>query len=184
VSNKELIENAKILADPKSSFDIPRVAKVTLQRMLVALEAAESLTTPVAGEPEWEVQEAVRVEMSRGCYETQKGGRPYSDQAERIMKVILAAGYRREPESPTTVEWCVYESATGVAWKVAPPTEREALAEAFMAGIGHDAIPLHLAGRLSNAFAHGRMWGGASSGSRASRALGTAGRSHRVADHC
>ena len=82
----------------------------------------------------------------------------YTDRGARYW-FRKAADALEAAESPATVEWCVYESPTGVAWKVAPPTEREALAEAFMAGMGHDAIPLHLAGRLSNAFAHGRMLG-------------------------
>jgi len=75
------------------------------------------------------------------------------------------------PLAAPPIEWCVYESATGVAWKVAPPTERESLAEAFMAGIGHDAIPLDLAGKLSNAFAHGRMWGHRQASEQAGRSI-------------
>jgi len=72
VSNKELIENAKILADPKSSFDIPRVAKVTLQRMLVALEAAESPTTPEPVDERIEAWDRIaRHPFFRECYDSE-----------------------------------------------------------------------------------------------------------------
>lgn len=119
MSNKELIENAKMLADPKSSFDIPRVAKVTLQRMLVALEAPESPTTPVAGEPRFE--EMVQAERSR---QIEKGYTSEHDdeqgmdhllhwalhflkQGEAVKGAALIEAAREAAYRATTVEWGV-----------------------------------------------------------------------------
>lgn len=56
-------------------------------------------------------------------------------------------------------DWVVYQWATGACWKVTPPTKHNAVRESWLMGAGFEAFRDDEAGRLHNAFAHGRING-------------------------
>lgn len=83
---------------------------------------------------------------------------PESDY-EALM-VEAANEIERLQAGESEVEWCVYEHAYGVAWKVDPPTEENARDEWGSLGeLGHEVMPAPQAEQLRNAFAAGRLYG-------------------------